>query len=1181
MNFHTDFNWFVVLTSSLLPDLLDVALQGGILLVAAGLVTLVLRRAAASLRHLVWAVAMAGLLLLPLLAVGLPSGWSLAIFPESVLAMTDALPAQSDAVGEAATLSSNQGRRERYGPRGADGSLLAQASLPSSTSMALPVTTPLDGESTIGVVASNRPAAETAATATSARVSIPAWVMPAWGAGCLVVLAYILAGSIAVLRLRRHTRPVDHRAVESLAEEIRDLLGIQRPIRLRSTESTGMPVTFGLFRPTVLLPAGATRWPQIKLRSVLLHEFAHVARRDCLSQAIARLALAIHWFNPLAWLAVKRLRIERETACDDLVLQAGQRPVDYADQLLDIVRSLRVAPLASIAGLTMARRSHFEGRLLAILDARRCRRPLTRGALAVVLAVAAALVVPLAGASFAGSLSQPAAVAEGVPSQDQDAITVAADGGAMYRSIQKAIDAAPAGATVRIAPGRYEENLVVSKPLTLEGSGWDRTTIAGTFDLSAAKDPEVMREFQRRAKEAQSDADRSALRVEFWAKYGPNPPLDVRDVENVVVRNLKFTYSGEHPEGSVSHGAAVSLMCCQAELENCAVVGSPVSGIGVGGGCDVEIRRCLVAAVGATGISVGRTSASPPGDIDPNDPGAWHAPRVRIVDCELRACRHLGIVFTSGVEDALVEGCRISGSAWHGIRYDDAAPMIRGNLIFRNERMGIYASGKTKATVTGNVFLENGMAGISCWRQGCDTIEGNTFACNIRSGVEILENSNPVLRKNIFFANPTAVATSNVTDTSPYVHDQESITFEQNIFWQNEQATSWVRPANGGGDPVTGTIQKSGAKGNLESDPLFKDAEGLDFSLLAESPALSAGIGAVTQPALRSRWPAQPEEKPFTEAREVRREQAVAATTQRDAWSVARPWIADIMQIADRAKRDAAVETMRQALQGSDLLQTYAALIALVGTLEASYDKEAFHDLVLPLVRSGKVASDGGMQVKAFYALYRTKFVPEELELVLEAARNPTPAFCESGTHLIVLYSQGKIRGKAAEAVLRLLDKGRGSLARNALSGLWGAEVSPEVEARLIEMATTSDRELRHDVIYFALSTLANKSKAVIQELFKAAEDPDPNNFTRAIWGLGHGVPRENQSMVADFLLKLFEARGSAQIRGDCLRTIGAYGNTSHVPALEALAANELLSDGLRTELRVTIKHVRGRPAGR
>lgn len=108
---------------------------------------------------------------------------------------------------------------------------------------------------------------------------------------------------------------------------------------------------------------------------VLLHELAHVKRWDCLSQTIAGIASALYWFNPLVWLAARRMCVERERACDDLALRGGWKPSEYATHLVDIAQSLRAARLGG--AVAMARSSHLAGRIAAIVDSSR-RRNISR-----------------------------------------------------------------------------------------------------------------------------------------------------------------------------------------------------------------------------------------------------------------------------------------------------------------------------------------------------------------------------------------------------------------------------------------------------------------------------------------------------------------------------------------------------------------------------------------------------------------------------------------------------------------------------------------------------------------------------------------------------------------------------------------------------------------------------------
>src|SRR5262245_13535269 len=160
-----------------------------------------------------------------------------------------------------------------------------------------------------------------------------------------------------------------------------------------------MPLTWGVWKPVVLLPEESDHWSAEWRRIVLLHELAHIKRRDCLTQLLAQFVCAIYWFNPLVWIAARRLRIEREIACDDYVLQTGTRASDYAKYLLDFAGVMNTngspagLPSPAAAGLAC---SQLESRVRSILDPAIKRKSLSRKALSIVFAVAACLLIPFA-----------------------------------------------------------------------------------------------------------------------------------------------------------------------------------------------------------------------------------------------------------------------------------------------------------------------------------------------------------------------------------------------------------------------------------------------------------------------------------------------------------------------------------------------------------------------------------------------------------------------------------------------------------------------------------------------------------------------------------------------------------------------------------------------------------------
>ena len=239
---------------------------------------------------------------------------------------------------------------------------------------------------------------------------------------------------------------------------------------------------------------------------------------------------------------------------------------------------------------------------------------------------------------------------------------VAADGSGTHRMIQEAVDAAAAGAVISIGPGVYEERVKIDKPLTLEGAGWEQTTIM-TKNVAADKFQLELLAFSvrigERVKEVKTNEQRQAIMEEFTAEFSQkHATLLVTNTEGVIIRNLKISSPGQILDGRLLPVPVIKFKNARAEVVGCAVIGSVGEGIRVAGGSDVEVRNCLVAAVWSTGIVV-------TGDKD-------GIAKARIQDSDVRNCHYAGIVIRPGCDSVVVKGCRISGSAWHGIRYDGA-----------------------------------------------------------------------------------------------------------------------------------------------------------------------------------------------------------------------------------------------------------------------------------------------------------------------------------------------------------------------------------------------------------------------------------------------------------------------------------------------------------------------------
>jgi bla regulator protein blaR1 len=336
--------------------LIALVLKGSILMIAAAAAIALMYRASAATRHFVWTLSVVGLLLLPVFAASLPQlEIAVPIAPIEVRSHADE---PNDLI----------------------------AVPPARTTVTGPVATTPD---------------DSALSASS----VPWVLLPAavYVFGLLALLGRLVMQHKTARRIARDATTVSDPEWTALLGECATRIGgaraRRRPVALLRSRDQLMPMTMGTVAPVIVVPADADTWNEEQRRAVLLHELAHVARHDCLTQMLSAIASAVYWVHPGMWYVARRLRVEREVACDDRVLAAGADAPTYAGYLLELAYawSGRRAP-ALVVGMAGSRK--LEGRMRAVLDSTRNRTAPTRRAWLAGTALAAAVLLPLAAMSL-------------------------------------------------------------------------------------------------------------------------------------------------------------------------------------------------------------------------------------------------------------------------------------------------------------------------------------------------------------------------------------------------------------------------------------------------------------------------------------------------------------------------------------------------------------------------------------------------------------------------------------------------------------------------------------------------------------------------------------------------------------------------------------------------------------
>jgi VWFA-related protein len=429
----SDLTWMVLLLA-----------RATAILLLGGLLVAFLRRGTSAARHAVLGFTVIGLLVLPLLSSVLPS-WELAILPAE-----KAAPAPREMRPPSSQPSQPTERITSRSPG------VEPVSLAPARSTAVTVAPTSDGVAS-SLVRDQRASGEGILLRLRAW-TVLAWFAAAWVAGAAIGLLQMGRSFFFARRTRQRATALAEPVWASEVEHAAGVLGLRRHVRLLMSDAVRVPVVHGFRQPAILLPTSAVDWPEDRRRAFLLHELAHVRRQDWPMQMLGHLARALYWPHPLAWWVVRRLRVEAERASDDCVLLTGTPAPDYAAHLLEAARDLgRARQQAAV--LAAVERSHFEARLIALLDPQLSRRALDRRtlgfgavmALAVVLSVAGLQPVAQVLAETPDHPPQDDRAARSAPAPGEPAVTHADDGAPLPPPRAKTApdpDADPAGRTV-------------------------------------------------------------------------------------------------------------------------------------------------------------------------------------------------------------------------------------------------------------------------------------------------------------------------------------------------------------------------------------------------------------------------------------------------------------------------------------------------------------------------------------------------------------------------------------------------------------------------------------------------------------------------------------------------------------------------------------------------------------
>jgi len=374
--------------------LADVTVKSFILIALVFLISLASRRISASGRHLIWLLTLGAILCLPLFSLVVPGRQVRAI--TGIVHVDDSpLPAQPDALPKVLSSSShiatvNGQSAPTTLTAGYGGPANPEASSALTRSMYVMLLGSIEGVLSMAVTV-------------------------VWLFGFIACVLRIGVAGIRLSILRRSVAAASPEVI-TIASAAIARMPLWRPIEFfeaLSDSAITVPLTWGFWRPVIVVPSAARKWPEERLRAALLHEIAHVERCDWLTQMLASFVCAVFWYNPFVWLASRWMRRESEEAADNYAITHGIRASAYATHLVEIALAVQARRYPPQSAVAMVRHTKIEGRIRSVLAQHRQRNQVTKALLWVSTAVTVLLLLIVSAYRFSPRASANTLVAPG------------------------------------------------------------------------------------------------------------------------------------------------------------------------------------------------------------------------------------------------------------------------------------------------------------------------------------------------------------------------------------------------------------------------------------------------------------------------------------------------------------------------------------------------------------------------------------------------------------------------------------------------------------------------------------------------------------------------------------------------------------------------------------------------